>query len=112
VHDEQRSRRPGTRGLPPEARAGLRRAYASELAERLPRLQAAVRSGQESLLREAVRDAHSLGSSAAVMGEPGASRAARAAEALLVGRPVDAPACEELRRHVEALGEHLALWRP
>jgi hypothetical protein len=59
-----------------------------------------------------VRGAHSLGSSAAVLGEPDASRAARAAEALLVQRPVGAAACADLRRAVDALGEHLATWRP
>jgi HPt (histidine-containing phosphotransfer) domain-containing protein len=112
VHDEQGRARAGTRRLPPEALVGLRQAYARELAERLPRLRAAVRSGQESRLRAATRDAHSLGSSAAVVGEAEASRTARAAEALLVARPVGAPACHELRRHVAALGDHLATWRP
>jgi hypothetical protein len=98
VHEDEQGRaRAGTRRLPPEALVGLRQACARELAERLPRLRAATRDAP-------------LRSSAAVVGE--ASRTARRAEVLLLGaRPVDAPACHELRRHVDALGEHLATWR-
>ena len=103
------------RRLPPAALVGLREAFAAEVAERLPRLRSAVASGRPDDLTGAVRDAHALGSSAVVVGEPDASRAARAAEALLLelqaGTGGDAllPA---LRDHVDELDRRLAGWRP
>jgi HPt (histidine-containing phosphotransfer) domain-containing protein len=91
------------RRLPAQAVAGLREAFAAEVAERLPRLRAAVVDGSAGAT--AVRDAHTLGSSAAVVGEPAACRAARAAEAaLLAGAPA--------REHVEELAALLEGWRP
>ena len=101
------TRGPGGRALPPQALAALREAFAVELAERLPRLQAVrpeVVHGEQ--LVAAVRDAHTLGSSAVVVGEPRAARAARVVEsALLAGELADVPA------HVRALAEELAGWR-
>ena len=112
MQDEQERAARSTRRLPPEALAGLRETFAEEVAERLPRLRAAVDSDDDALLQSAVRDAHSLGSSAAVVGLADASRSARAAEALLVGRPPGAPAGAELRLRVTELDHHLAGWRP
>ena len=74
MHDEQDRATASTRRLPAEALAGLRETFAQELAERLPRLRAAVDSGDDAQLQAAVRDAHSLGSSAAVVGLAEASR--------------------------------------
>jgi HPt (histidine-containing phosphotransfer) domain-containing protein len=104
---------PALRGLPAHAVAGLAEAFATEVAERLPRLQDAVATGSPALLEAAVRDAHSLGSSAAVLGEADASRAARAVEALLLGwRAGDAPPpVEALRLQVDALTALLHGWR-
>ena len=102
------------RRLPDAARAGLVEAFAGEVAERLPRLQEAVADGSAELLAAAVRDAHSLGSSAAVVGEADASRAARAVEALLLGwQAGDAPPpVEALRVQVGALADQLSRWLP
>lgn len=77
------SRRAGSR-LPESALAGLREAFADEVAERLPRLRAAAQTLDADLLRDALRDVHTLGSSAYVVGEDEAARTARAAEAVLV----------------------------
>jgi HPt (histidine-containing phosphotransfer) domain-containing protein len=99
------------RRLPPAALAGLREAFAAEVAERLPRLQDAVERDDPALLPVAVRDAHALGSSSAVLGEPEASRSARAAEAVLLERPAD-DALSAARPHVTDLARHLAGWRP
>lgn len=76
------------RVLPPQALADLRAAYAEEVADRLPRLvQAAARGATGP---DAVRDAHSLGSSSFVVGEAEAGRLARDVEArLLAGEPVE-----------------------
>ena len=112
MHDEQELARASTRRLPDGALAGLREAFAQEVRERLPRLQAAVDSGTETALDQALRDAHSLGSSAAVMGLAEASRSARAAEALLACRQPGAPAGDELRQQVDELHDCLAGWRP
>jgi HPt (histidine-containing phosphotransfer) domain-containing protein len=75
--------RAGSR-LPASALAGLREAFAGELAERLPRLREAAATLDPVLLRDALRDVHTLGSSAYVVGEDEAARTARAAEAVLV----------------------------
>jgi HPt (histidine-containing phosphotransfer) domain-containing protein len=112
VQDEQERALASARRLPPQALAGLREAFAEEVAERLPRLRAAVTTGDDVLLQHAVRDAHSLGSSAAVVGEADASRTARAAEALLVQRPTGGAVPPELVAHVDALSCVLAGWRP
>jgi HPt (histidine-containing phosphotransfer) domain-containing protein len=77
------AQRAGTR-LPESALAGLRDAFADEVSERLPRLRSAARTLDPDLLREALRDVHTLGSSAYVVGEDDAARTARAAESVLV----------------------------
>jgi HPt (histidine-containing phosphotransfer) domain-containing protein len=102
VRDEGELALTAVRRLPEQAVAGLREAFAGEVAERLPRLHAALAAGRPG---DALRDAHTLGSSAAVVGEAEVSRAARAAEAaLLAGQPADA--------HVAALTALLDGWRP
>jgi HPt (histidine-containing phosphotransfer) domain-containing protein len=111
VRDDTERALAATRRLPPAALAGLREAFAAEVAERLPRLQHAVGSGDVAQLPTAVRDAHALGSSAAVLAEPEASRAARAAEAVLTTQPPD-DALAAARRHVDDLSALLAGWLP
>ena len=64
--------------------AGLREAFKDEVTERLPRLREAARTLDRGLLVEALRDVHTLGSSAYVVGENEAARTARAAEAVLI----------------------------
>ena len=92
------------RTLPPEAMAGLREAFAGEVAARLPRLLVLLAGlpGPDSL-----RDAHALGSSAVVVGELEASRAARALEAELGSDSPDHERCAELVRRLAA---HLGAW--
>lgn len=70
--------------LPESALAGLREAFSDEVTERLPRLREAARRLDRALLGDALRDVHTLGSSAYVVGENDAARTARAAEAVLV----------------------------
>jgi HPt (histidine-containing phosphotransfer) domain-containing protein len=61
--------------------AVLRKAFAGEVAQRLPRLEALTDP------EAARRDAHTLGSSAYVVGEPEIARLARAVEADLEHGP-------------------------
>jgi HPt (histidine-containing phosphotransfer) domain-containing protein len=70
--------------LPEAALASLREAFADEVTERLPRLREAALTPSPALLAEALRDVHTLGSSAYVVGENDAARTARAAEAILL----------------------------
>lgn len=92
--------------LPAAALASLREAFAEEVNERLPRLRLALQAPDDELLRDALRDVHTLGSSAYVVGEVAAARAARAAEAVLVDEgPV--PRFAELVRDLDA---ELAGW--
>ncbi|MFN2521811.1 MAG: Hpt domain-containing protein, partial [Mycobacteriales bacterium] len=66
-------------------------AFADEVTERLPRLREAARTLDPALLPAALRDVHTLGSSAYVVGENDAARTARAAEAVLIDDgPLDA----------------------
>jgi HPt (histidine-containing phosphotransfer) domain-containing protein len=84
--------------LPADLLPELREAFAREVASRLPSLRTAAdgRPGPT-----ATRDAHTLASSAAVVGEPELSRAARELEELLLeGAQDPAPAA---RRLVELL---------
>ncbi len=75
VHDAVPSR------LPPGTLDGLRQAFSGEVRERLPRLV----SLDDPLV--AVRDAHTLGSSAWVVGEADISALARAVERDLADGP-------------------------
>jgi HPt (histidine-containing phosphotransfer) domain-containing protein len=100
--DVPRQRVPRT--LPPEAVAGLREAFAGEVESRLPRLLALL---DEPAGPDALRDAHALGSSAVVVGELDASRAARALEAELA---TDAPDHERCAALVRRLAAHLGVW--
>lgn len=70
--------------LPESARESLREAFAEEVSERLPRLREAARTLDPALMPDALRDVHTLGSSAYVVGENVAARTARAAEAVLI----------------------------
>jgi len=110
VRDDADPARAATRRLPAAALAGLQEAFVAEVADRLPRLRDAVDSGDPTRLDDVVRDAHALGSSAAVMGEPAASRAARAAEALLVEQPRRDDVLDALRAHVDDLARELSGW--
>jgi HPt (histidine-containing phosphotransfer) domain-containing protein len=77
--------------LPDSALAGLREAFKDEVSERLPRLREAARTLDPALLGDALRDVHTLGSSAYVVGESEAALTARAAEAVLIDDgPLDA----------------------
>jgi HPt (histidine-containing phosphotransfer) domain-containing protein len=88
----------GSRTLPPAALQALREAFAGEVAVRLPRLTALLSAAPGP---DALRDAHALGSSAVIVGEPDAARAARALEAELDAALPD-------RAHVVALVRQLA----
>jgi HPt (histidine-containing phosphotransfer) domain-containing protein len=70
--------------LPDSALAGIREAFRDDVSERLPRLREAARTLDRALLAEALRDVHTLGSSAYIVGENEAARTARAAEAVLI----------------------------
>jgi HPt (histidine-containing phosphotransfer) domain-containing protein len=65
-------------GLPEEAVASLRASFLGEVRSRLPRLQALLDGAGDP--EEVRRDAHTLASSAVIVGEPAISRASRAAE--------------------------------
>ena len=92
------------RTLPPEAVASLREAFAGEVASRLPRLRALLDGPPGP---DALRDAHALGSSAVVVGEPAASRTARAIEAEL---GTDVPDRDRLAALVRELSAQLQEW--
>ncbi|MCU1587185.1 MAG: hypothetical protein JWN31_678 [Frankiales bacterium] len=68
--------------------ASLREAFAGEVDARLPRLQS-LRAGDESVLDDARRDAHSLASSAVIVDEPEIARLAQAVELDPLLGPVD-----------------------
>ena len=87
------------RALPPQAVAGLRDAFAGEVAARLPRLLALLDGPPGP---DALRDAHALGSSAVVVGEADASRTARALETELGADEPDRVRCVELVRELAA----------
>jgi HPt (histidine-containing phosphotransfer) domain-containing protein len=70
--------------LPESALASLREAFSDEVNERIPRLRDAAKALEPAGLEEALRDVHTLGSSAYVVGENDAARTARAAEAVLI----------------------------
>ena len=99
------AQRAGSR-LPEAALASLREAFADEVTERLPRLRAAAATHDRELLREALRDVHTLGSSAYIVGENDAARTARAAEAVLID---DGP-LDSFAGLVADLDGHLSGW--
>lgn len=83
--------------LSPEALAGLRDAFAGEVAERLPRLLHLLDVPPDP---GALRDAHALGSSSAVVGEVEASRCARTLEAELARDTPDRARTDQLVREL------------
>jgi HPt (histidine-containing phosphotransfer) domain-containing protein len=98
------------RTLPPEAVASLRAAFAGEVATRLPRLLTLLDEGLDGPGdADCLRDAHALGSSAVVVGEPEVSRTARALEVELSVPVPDQVRCAEL---VRELADRLAAWAP
>lgn len=103
--------RSGRRVLPPEALASLREAFAGEVAARLPLLKALTGRDDADTRAEALRAAHALGSSAVVVGEPEASRAARAVEAALLELAPEAPLPAAVTDGVAALAALLAPWQ-
>jgi HPt (histidine-containing phosphotransfer) domain-containing protein len=92
--------------LPESVIADLREAFAEEVTERMPRLREAARTLDPKLLDQAMRDVHTLGSSAYVVGEDEAARSARAAEAILVD---DGP-IEAFAALVADLDKRLCAW--
>lgn len=109
------------RALPERAVAALRDAFAGEVATRLPGMQSAcvevLATGGVDAARTLVTHAHTLASSAAVLGESLASRHARHCEELLVrwlasdhaaAVPYDVAA--EAAEDVEAVSLLLAPW--
>ena len=96
--------------LPPAAVMSVRAAYAREVARRLPALESALSSltggGAPVDIEAAVRDAHSLASSSAVVGEPTAATALRAMEGLLAEGSFD-----EAARHLDVVALSLGPWR-
>jgi hypothetical protein len=96
--------------LPPAAVVSVRAAYAREVARRLPALEDALTSltqgGAPVDIEAAVRDAHSLASSSAVVGEATAATALREVEGLL------AEGCfDEASRRLEVAALSLGPWR-
>jgi HPt (histidine-containing phosphotransfer) domain-containing protein len=81
---EQGAVRAAVSRLPEAAMAGIREAFRDDVRERLPRLREAARTLDTALLADALRDVHTLGSSAYIVGENDAARTARAAEAVLI----------------------------
>lgn len=96
--------------LPPAAVASVRAAYGREVARRLPALEAALscltNGGAPVDVEAAVRDAHSLASSSAVVGEATACTALREVESLLAAGSFD-----EASRRLEVAALSLDPWR-
>ena len=96
----------------------LARAFAGELATRLPRLtrNAAELAVDASALAAAAvtRDVHALASSATLLGELDAARAARSVEVQLApycaSGPVPAAVIAEVRRDLDEVRELLMTW--
>lgn len=87
--------------LPAAVLQSLRAAWDGEVADRLPRLEAAL-AGAPYDATELTRDAHSLGSSGFVVGADQAALAARALEDALVRRLPPQAALTELVRLLRA----------
>ena len=69
------------------AHAALRETFAGEVSARLPRLHA-LADGDAGVVEDARRDAHTLGSSAILVGEPEIARLAHAVELELTDGPL------------------------
>lgn len=111
--DDRTGRPPRRRALPESALAGLREAFAGEVATRLPRLQRL--TDDPDVVAQALRDAHTLGSSAVVVGELEASRCARALEVELAAHAAGAPSAAgalppSAHAHVQMLTVLLSPW--
>lgn len=107
------------RALPERAVAALRDAFAGEVATRLPGMQSAcaevLASGAVDAARTLMSHAHTLASSAAVLGESLASRHARHCEELLVDwcraeSPVPSSVAADAAAEVETVSLLLAPW--
>jgi hypothetical protein len=107
------------RALPERAVAGLRDAFAGEVATRLPGMQSAaaevLTTGALSSARTLITHAHTLASSAAVLGEASASRIARHCEEILLKACADAESvpsdvAADAADDVEAVSMLLAPW--
>lgn len=108
------------RALPERAVAALRDAFAGEVATRLPGMQSAcaevLSTGALDAARTLVTHAHTLASSAAVLGESLASRHARHCEELIAHALRDDAPCvphdvaEDAAADVEAVSLLLAPW--
>ena len=107
------------RALPERAVAALRDAFAGEVATRVPGMQSAaaevLATGSVGAARTLMSHAHTLASSAAVLGESLASRHARHCEELLHawcsrGEDVPRPVAEEAAADVETVSLLLAPW--
>jgi hypothetical protein len=107
------------RALPERAVAALRDAFAGEVATRLPGMQSAavevLSTGGVAAARTLKSHAHTLASSAAVLGESLASRHARHCEELLVSwcqreDPVPHDVAEDAAADVETVSLLLAPW--
>jgi HPt (histidine-containing phosphotransfer) domain-containing protein len=92
--------------LPESAMASLREAFSEDVSERLPRLREAAELLAPALMEQALRDVHTLGSSAYVVGENEAAVTARAAEAVLID---DGP-LESFSALVVELDKRLSGW--
>jgi HPt (histidine-containing phosphotransfer) domain-containing protein len=102
--------------LPDTLSASLQRAFAGEVAERLPRLLAFAEQLTDSTdaAGRVVSDAHALASSAAVVGVDDAARAARTCEQLLTpyARNGDVPpaVADRAAEAAEAMRSALSDW--
>jgi HPt (histidine-containing phosphotransfer) domain-containing protein len=102
--------------LPETLTASLERAFAGEVAERLPRVLAAAErlSERGDAVGQLVSDAHALASSAAVVGAEDAAYAARECEQLLspyAGAPVVPPAvADRAAQAADAMRQALSAW--
>jgi len=124
------ARSAGSSLLPKPVWHAVRTAFAGEVARRMPRLRVAAESLRSAgapgvpaaALEEVLRDVHTLGSSAAVVGETAASALARNCEAVLRTWLVDAegrlvgvlPAevAQPLGGRIEDLCRELDGWAP
>lgn len=107
---DQRSAAPAVARLPAAVVTAMRAAFADELATRLPRLRQAARSLDSAVLATALRDVHTLGSSAYLVGASEAGQRARAAEAALLAG--DAAGLANFVREVHELDLSLREWSP